>query len=80
MRATGTGNVIGLPPGEAVEVYCDGTNMDFVGLDRVGSYTSCSLDDASLDECLHDSSAGTASRHLPYQIRAIKVAFRSDPF
>lgn len=38
MRATGTGNLIGLPPGEAIEVYCDGTNMDFVGLGRVGSY------------------------------------------
>lgn len=38
MRAVGTGNLIGIPPGEFVEVVCDGTNMDFVGLDRVGSY------------------------------------------
>lgn len=38
MRAMGTGNVVGLPPGEAIEVYNDGTNADFVGLGRVGSY------------------------------------------
>lgn len=37
-RAVGTGNVIGLPPGEAVHVYNDGTDCDFVDLGRVGSY------------------------------------------
>jgi microcystin-dependent protein len=37
-RAIGTGNIIGLPPGEAVEVWNDGTDFDFMNLDRVGIY------------------------------------------
>jgi len=43
MRATGTGNLIGIPPGEFVEVVCDGTNMDFVGLGRIGTYTDLAV-------------------------------------
>ncbi len=35
--ASGTGTAIGLPPGEKTEVAYDGTNVDFVGLGRVGS-------------------------------------------
>lgn len=38
VRAAGTGNVIGLPPGELTHVYNDGTNFDFVDMGRVGSY------------------------------------------
>jgi microcystin-dependent protein len=36
--ASGTGTSIGLPPGEKTEVNYDGTNVDFVGLGRVGSF------------------------------------------
>lgn len=32
------GQVIGLPPGEACEVYSDGTNLKFRNLGRVGTY------------------------------------------
>jgi microcystin-dependent protein len=38
VRALGTGNVIGLPPGQACHVYNDGTNADYVNLGMVGSY------------------------------------------
>lgn len=37
-RASGTGNIIGLPPGESVHVFCDGTNMEFCDLGRVGEF------------------------------------------
>lgn len=37
-RAIGTGNIIGLPPGEAVHVYNDGTNFEFVDMGRVASF------------------------------------------
>lgn len=37
-RALGTGNVIGLPPGEPIHVYNDGTDCKFVDMGRVGSY------------------------------------------
>lgn len=33
---TGSGNVVGLPPGEPVQVYSDGTNVKFSTLDRTG--------------------------------------------
>lgn len=38
MRATGTGNVIGIPPGAPIIVYNDGTNCDFVNLGETGTY------------------------------------------
>lgn len=38
MRAAGTGNVIGLPPGEASHIYNDGANCEFVDMGRVGSF------------------------------------------
>ncbi len=36
--ATGTGNAVGLPPGELTMVWFDGTNCTLLGLGRVGSY------------------------------------------
>lgn len=36
--ASGTGASLGLPPGEKTEIWYDGTNCDYVGLGRVGSY------------------------------------------
>lgn len=38
MRAVGTGNLIGLPPGKASKVWCDGTDVDFCDTPEVGSY------------------------------------------
>jgi microcystin-dependent protein len=35
---TGSGQFICPPPGEAVNIYCDGTNTKFVNLGRLGSY------------------------------------------
>lgn len=34
--ATGTGNRIGAPPGQKVQVFFDGTDMDYVNLGKVG--------------------------------------------
>lgn len=38
LRAAGTGNVIGAPPGRAVKVWNDGTNCDYCDPPEVGSY------------------------------------------
>lgn len=38
LRAVGSGKVVGLPPGEPIDVWNDGTNCDFANLGRVGSY------------------------------------------
>lgn len=38
LRATGTGNVIGVPPGESIIVFNDGTDFDFVNMGRVNTY------------------------------------------
>jgi microcystin-dependent protein len=35
---TGGGQIICAPPGEACHVYCDGTNLKYVNMGRVGSY------------------------------------------
>jgi microcystin-dependent protein len=35
-RAVGSGEIIGFPPGEVNHVYCDGTNVRFVNLGRIG--------------------------------------------
>lgn len=37
-RASGTGNVIGLPPGKAIHIWTDGTNCDFANMPDVGSF------------------------------------------
>lgn len=36
VMSTGLGNVVGLPPGEPVQVYSDGTNMKYLNLGRTG--------------------------------------------
>lgn len=38
LASSAPGNIICAPPGEAVHVYCDGVNMRYVDLGRVGSY------------------------------------------
>jgi hypothetical protein len=38
LASAAPGNIITAPPGECVEVFCDGTNVWYVGLERVGSY------------------------------------------
>lgn len=38
LEAAGAANAICAPPGEVVQVFSDGTNMWYVGLDRVGAY------------------------------------------
>lgn len=38
LTAPGAARVIGAPPGQAVHVFCDGTNMYYVNLPPVGSY------------------------------------------
>lgn len=38
LASSSPGNVICAPPGEAVHVFCDGTNMYYVNLARIGSY------------------------------------------
>lgn len=35
---TGAGEVIGVPQGEATQVFVDGSNVRFVSLDRIGAY------------------------------------------
>jgi microcystin-dependent protein len=35
-RAVGSGEIIGFPPGEIQHVYCDGTNVRFCNLGRIG--------------------------------------------
>lgn len=37
-RASGTGNLIGLPPGEPCHIYNDGTDAKFVDMGRVGQF------------------------------------------
>ena len=37
-RLVAGGDQIGLPPGEAIDVFADGTNMNYRGLGRVGTY------------------------------------------
>lgn len=37
-RLAAGGNRIGIPPGEAIDVYSDGTNMGYRNLGRIGSY------------------------------------------
>ncbi len=38
LASSAPGQVIGAPPGEACHVYCDGTNVKYVNMGRVGSY------------------------------------------
>lgn len=58
VRAAGTGNVVGLPPGQAVHVYGNGTNMEFVNMPPVGAF---------LDLCTNTTPKWmTACTVLPY--------------
>lgn len=43
MRAVGTGNLIGIPDGRAIEVWCDGTDVDFCDQPEVGSYMDLAM-------------------------------------
>ena len=38
LSSSAPGNVIGCPPGESIQVFCDGIDMDFVALGRVNEY------------------------------------------
>jgi hypothetical protein len=38
LASSAPGQVIGVPDGEAVNIYCDGTNVKFVNLGRIGEY------------------------------------------
>jgi hypothetical protein len=38
LASSAPGNIITAPPGECVEVFCDGVSMWYVGLGRVGEY------------------------------------------
>ena len=38
LASAAPGNVIGCPPGETIQVFCDGVDMDFVALGRVNEY------------------------------------------
>lgn len=42
-RATGTGNMVGLPPGEPCHIYCDGTDVKFVNMGRVGEFVDLAV-------------------------------------
>ncbi len=56
--ASGTGTRVCLPPGEKTEVTFDGTNVDYVGLGRVGSF---------LDLCVATAPAWILNcTNLPY--------------
>jgi microcystin-dependent protein len=37
LQSSSPGNVIGLPPGRKIHVFCDGTNVDFVNLENPGT-------------------------------------------
>jgi microcystin-dependent protein len=57
-RASGTGNVIGIPPGEPCHIYNDGTDAKFVDMGRVGEF---------LDLCVSTTPAWmSACTVLPY--------------
>lgn len=59
-RAAGTGNLIGLPPGEPCHIYNDGTDCKYVNMGRVGEF---------LDLCVATTpswmNAGTVPPYLP---------------
>ncbi len=59
-RAAGTGNLIGIPPGEPCHIYNDGTDAKYVNMGRVGQF---------LDLCVATTpawmSACTVSPYLP---------------
>jgi microcystin-dependent protein len=44
VRAVGSGNIVALPPGRAVHIWCDGTDVDFVNAPEVGSYLDLATD------------------------------------
>lgn len=57
-RAAGTGNLIGIPPGEPCHIYNDGTDAKFVDMGRVGEF---------LDLCVSTTPAWmSACTVLPY--------------
>lgn len=57
-RAAGTGNLIGLPPGEPCHIYNDGTDCKYVDMGRVGQF---------LDLCVATTPAWmSACTVLPY--------------
>jgi len=38
LASSAPGKVIGVPPGESIQVFCDGIDMDFVALGRINEY------------------------------------------
>jgi microcystin-dependent protein len=38
LASSAPGKVIGVPPGESIQVFCDGVDMDFVALGRINEY------------------------------------------
>ena len=43
LASSGAGNIICAPPGEMVMVFNDGTNMNYVGLERVNAYVDLAV-------------------------------------
>ena len=62
-RALGTGNLIGLPPGQPIEVWNDGTDCDFVNLGLVGSAVDLHTNTTTLPAWM------TACSVAPYLIK-----------
>lgn len=48
VRAVGSGNIVGLPPGRAVKIWCDGTDVDFCDTPETGSYMDLARPNADL--------------------------------
>lgn len=68
-RASGTGNVIGLPPGEPCHVYSDGTNMKYVNMGRVGEYM-----DMAVSTTPPWMTACTVQPYLPCMGQTVSIA------
>jgi microcystin-dependent protein len=63
VRALGTGNLIGLPPGHPIKIWNDGTDCDFLNLGLVGSAVDLHTNTTTLPAWM------TACSVLPYLIK-----------
>lgn len=62
-RALGTGNMIGLPPGQPIDIWNDGTDCDFVNLGMVGTAVDLHTNTTTLPAWM------TACSVAPYLIK-----------
>lgn len=64
-RAAGTGNLIGIPPGEPCHIYNDGTDAKFVDMGRVGQF---------LDLCVATTPAWISACTVPPYLPCVGTA------